>query len=95
MSFLSSRGNSPPVKDPGLGIENLKKLKSQLEREMNVLDQLEASLSDSAQAPGAEQTGDGVRRKLFNVRVGHGSTGYFRVIMISIIILKVESVKRG
>ena len=69
MSFLSNPGNSPPVKDPGLRIRSLRKLKDQFGREMEVLDQLEASLSlsDSAQAaePHGVQAGGDVRRELF------------------------------
>ena len=81
MSFLSSRGNSPPVKDPGLGIRSLKKLKNQLEKEMEVLDQLEASLDDPDQAAGTELGGGDVRRKLFNAVVYQGGAAFMGVII--------------
>ena len=79
MSFLSSRGDSPPVKDPGLGIRGLEKLKSQLGREMEVLDQLEASLNEPSQAGASPQeiTRDHVRRQLFYRRVGWADASYW------------------
>ena len=79
MSFPSRQGNSPPVRDTGIGIRSLEKLKNQFDREMEVLDQLEASLTDSAHA-GNPQGGGDVRRQLFHVTLNHDHASRPRVI---------------
>ena len=79
MSFPSRQGNSPPVRDTGLGIRSLGKLKNQFDKEMEVLDQLEASLTDSAQAGGPRGGGD-VRRQLFHMTLNHDHASGSRVI---------------
>ena len=79
MSFPSRQGSSPPVRDTGLGIRSLKVLKNQLDREMEVLDQLEASLSDSAQA-GAPRRESDVRRQLFHMNSNNNYVSRPRVI---------------
>lgn len=86
MSFLSSRGNSPPVKDPGLGIRSLRKLRSHLDREMDVLDQLEASLGENTKLAASgtssqlQQARGDIRRNLFHMTVVQDDMSHYRVI---------------